>query len=122
MGYLPVLLQGPAEQRRPAGGRASEMILFPAIDLKDGQAVRLLRGEMASATVFNDDPAAQARAFAEAGFRWLHLVDLNGAFAGRPANAAAVEAILRSVERRVGNECVSPCRSRWSRYLQKKNK
>src|SRR3546814_20580511 len=70
------------------------MILFPAIDLKDGQAVRLLRGEMASATVFNDDPAAQARAFADAGFRWLHLVDLDGAFAGRPANAAAVEAIL----------------------------
>lgn len=74
------------------------MILFPAIDLKDGQAVRLLRGEMASATVFNDDPAAQARAFAEAGFRWLHLVDLNGAFAGRPANAAAVEAILAAVD------------------------
>ncbi|HEY9548904.1 MAG TPA: HisA/HisF-related TIM barrel protein, partial [Kiloniellaceae bacterium] len=74
------------------------MILFPAIDLKDGQAVRLLRGEMASATVFNDDPAAQARAFAEAGFRWLHLVDLDGAFAGRPANAAAVEAILAAVD------------------------
>ena len=74
------------------------MILFPAIDLKDGQAVRLLRGEMASATVFNDDPAAQARAFAAAGFRWLHLVDLNGAFEGRPANAAAVEAILAAVD------------------------
>ncbi|REC58419.1 1-(5-phosphoribosyl)-5-[(5-phosphoribosylamino)methylideneamino]imidazole-4-carboxamide isomerase [Rhodosalinus sediminis] len=70
------------------------MILYPAIDLKDGQAVRLLRGEMAAATVFNDDPAAQARAFVEAGARWLHLVDLNGAFAGRPVNAAAVEAIL----------------------------
>jgi phosphoribosylformimino-5-aminoimidazole carboxamide ribotide isomerase len=70
------------------------MILYPAIDLKDGQAVRLLRGEMAEATVFNDDPAAQARAFVEAGARWLHLVDLNGAFAGRPVNAAAVEAIL----------------------------
>src|SRR3546814_11641957 len=68
------------------------------MDLKDGQAVRRLRGEMASATVFNDDPAAQARAFAEAGFRWLHLVDLNGAFAGRPANAAAVEAILAAVD------------------------
>jgi len=74
------------------------MILFPAIDLKDGQAVRLLRGEMASATVFNDDPAAQARRFAAAGFRWLHLVDLNGAFEGRPANAAAVEAILAAVD------------------------
>jgi phosphoribosylformimino-5-aminoimidazole carboxamide ribotide isomerase len=74
------------------------MILFPAIDLKDGQAVRLLRGEMASATVFNDDPAAQARSFAAAGFRWLHLVDLNGAFEGRPANAAAVEAILATVD------------------------
>jgi phosphoribosylformimino-5-aminoimidazole carboxamide ribotide isomerase len=74
------------------------MILFPAIDLKDGQAVRLVRGEMASATVFNDDPAAQARAFADAGFRWLHLVDLNGAFEGRPANAPAVEAILDAVD------------------------
>ena len=74
------------------------MILFPAIDLKDGQAVRLLRGEMESATVFNDDPAAQARAFAEAGFSWLHLVDLNGAFEGRPANAPAVEAILEAVD------------------------
>ncbi len=56
------------------------MILFPAIDLKDGKAVRLVRGAMETATVFNDDPAAQARAFAEAGFAWLHLVDLNGAF------------------------------------------
>jgi len=74
------------------------MILFPAIDLKDGQAVRLLRGEMASAKVFNEDPAAQARAFAAAGFRWLHLVDLNGAFEGRPANAPAVEAILAAVD------------------------
>ncbi|SLN49828.1 1-(5-phosphoribosyl)-5-[(5-phosphoribosylamino)methylideneamino] imidazole-4-carboxamide isomerase [Roseivivax jejudonensis] len=74
------------------------MILYPAIDLKDGQAVRLLRGDMEAATVFNDDPAGQARAFAEAGCRWLHLVDLNGAFAGRPVNAAAVEAILRAVD------------------------
>src|SRR5512138_1957179 len=74
------------------------MILFPAIDLKDGQAVRLLRGEMDSATVFNEDPAAQARAFAAAGFRWLHLVDLNGAFEGRPVNAPAVEAILAAVD------------------------
>ncbi len=70
------------------------MILYPAIDLKDGQAVRLLRGEMDKATVFNDDPAAQARAFVDAGCAWLHLVDLNGAFAGEPVNAAAVEAIL----------------------------
>jgi phosphoribosylformimino-5-aminoimidazole carboxamide ribotide isomerase len=70
------------------------MILYPAIDLKDGQAVRLLRGEMDRATVFNDDPAAQACAFVAAGCDWLHLVDLNGAFAGQPVNAAAVEAIL----------------------------
>ncbi len=70
------------------------MILYPAIDLKDGKAVRLLRGDMEKATVFNDDPAAQARAFVEAGCAWLHLVDLNGAFAGAPVNAAAVEAIL----------------------------
>lgn len=70
------------------------MILYPAIDLKDGQAVRLLRGEMDRATVFNDDPAAQARAFVDAGCTWLHLVDLNGAFAGSPVNAAPVEAIL----------------------------
>ncbi|MHA6346525.1 1-(5-phosphoribosyl)-5-[(5-phosphoribosylamino)methylideneamino]imidazole-4-carboxamide isomerase [Roseivivax sp. CAU 1761] len=74
------------------------MILYPAIDLKDGQAVRLLRGDMDKATTFNDDPAAQARAFVEAGCQWLHLVDLNGAFAGRPVNAAAVEAILASTD------------------------
>jgi phosphoribosylformimino-5-aminoimidazole carboxamide ribotide isomerase len=73
------------------------MILFPAIDLKDGQCVRLRRGEMAAATVFNTDPAAQARAFEEQGFEWLHVVDLNGAFAGRPVNADAVEAILAAV-------------------------
>lgn len=71
------------------------MILYPAIDLKDGKAVRLVHGEMDSATVFNDDPAAQARSFVEAGCEWLHLVDLNGAFAGRPVNASPVEAILR---------------------------
>ena len=70
------------------------MILYPAIDLKDGQAVRLIHGDMGRATVFNDDPAAQARAFVAAGAAWLHLVDLNGAFAGTPVNAAAVEAIL----------------------------
>ncbi|WP_171173895.1 1-(5-phosphoribosyl)-5-[(5-phosphoribosylamino)methylideneamino]imidazole-4-carboxamide isomerase [Ruegeria sp. HKCCD8929] len=72
------------------------MILYPAIDLKDGQAVRLLRGEMDKATVFNEDPAAQAKAFVEAGCEWLHLVDLNGAFAGEPVNAAPVEAILKA--------------------------
>lgn len=70
------------------------MILYPAIDLKDGQAVRLLRGEMDKATVFSDDPAAQALEFVNAGCEWLHLVDLNGAFAGEPVNAAPVEAIL----------------------------
>ncbi len=70
------------------------MILYPAIDLKDGQAVRLFKGEMEKATVFNDDPAAQAMEFVEAGCEWLHLVDLNGAFAGEPVNAAPVEAIL----------------------------
>ena len=73
------------------------MILFPAIDLKDGQCVRLKLGEMADATVFNDDPAAQARAFEQQGFSWLHIVDLNGAFSGRPVNADAVEAILAAI-------------------------
>ncbi|OIP85924.1 MAG: 1-(5-phosphoribosyl)-5-[(5-phosphoribosylamino)methylideneamino]imidazole-4-carboxamide isomerase [Rhodobacterales bacterium CG2_30_65_12] len=74
------------------------MILYPAIDLKDGQCVRLLRGEMAAATVFNDDPAAQALAFEAAGCEWIHLVDLNGAFAGAPVNAAAVEVILGAIK------------------------
>ncbi len=74
------------------------MILYPAIDLKEGRCVRLLRGDMASATVFGEDPAAQARSFAAAGCRWLHLVDLDGAFAGRPENVAAVEAILAAVQ------------------------
>lgn len=72
------------------------MILYPAIDLKDGAAVRLVHGEMDSATVFNTDPAAQARTFVDAGCAWLHLVDLNGAFAGTPVNAAPVEAILKA--------------------------
>ncbi|MBD3663801.1 1-(5-phosphoribosyl)-5-[(5-phosphoribosylamino)methylideneamino]imidazole-4-carboxamide isomerase [Sulfitobacter aestuariivivens] len=72
------------------------MILYPAIDLKDGQAVRLVHGDMDQTTVFNDDPAAQARTFVDAGCQWLHLVDLNGAFAGEPVNAAPVEAILKS--------------------------
>ena len=70
------------------------MILYPAIDLKDGQAVRLLRGDMEKSTVFNDKPADQAKSFVDAGCEWLHLVDLNGAFAGEPVNGAAVEAIL----------------------------
>jgi phosphoribosylformimino-5-aminoimidazole carboxamide ribotide isomerase len=79
-----------------AGG-AREMIIYPAIDLKEGQCVRLLRGDMDAATVFGDDPAAQAAAFQTAGCRWLHVVDLDGAFAGRPANAEAVAAILARV-------------------------
>jgi phosphoribosylformimino-5-aminoimidazole carboxamide ribotide isomerase len=80
-------------------GPANEvtMILYPAIDLKDGNCVRLLRGDMEMATVFGSDPAAQALAFQHAGCEWLHLVDLNGAFAGKPVNAAAVEAILAMV-------------------------
>jgi phosphoribosylformimino-5-aminoimidazole carboxamide ribotide isomerase len=73
------------------------MILFPAIDLKDGKCVRLVRGLMEQATVFNDDPAAQARDFVKQGFEYLHLVDLNGAFEGRPVNADAVDAILKAV-------------------------
>ena len=72
------------------------MILFPAIDLKDGQCVRLKLGEMASATVYNADPAAQAREFERQGFEWLHVVDLNGAFAGKSVNSAAVGAILKA--------------------------
>jgi phosphoribosylformimino-5-aminoimidazole carboxamide ribotide isomerase len=74
------------------------VILFPAIDLKNGEAVRLQQGDMARATVFNRDPAAQARAFAEQGFTYLHLVDLDGAFAGKPVNAAAVERIIAAVK------------------------
>jgi phosphoribosylformimino-5-aminoimidazole carboxamide ribotide isomerase len=73
------------------------MILFPAIDLKEGRCVRLVKGDMAAATVFNDDPADQARTFETQGFRWLHIVDLDGAFAGAPVNAKAVEAILGAV-------------------------
>lgn len=74
------------------------MILYPAIDLKEGRCVRLIRGDMNQATVFNDDPAAQAAKFADAGASWLHLVDLDGAFAGKPMNAAAVEAIVNEVD------------------------
>lgn len=74
------------------------MILYPAIDLKGGACVRLVRGEMASATVFNTDPAAQARHFAAAGFSWLHVVDLDGAFAGKSVNGEAVRAIRQAVD------------------------
>jgi phosphoribosylformimino-5-aminoimidazole carboxamide ribotide isomerase len=74
------------------------MILFPAIDLKDGQCVRLKLGDMAQATVFNDSPAAQAKSFEDQGFEYLHVVDLNGAFAGESVNGAAVEAILDAVK------------------------
>jgi phosphoribosylformimino-5-aminoimidazole carboxamide ribotide isomerase len=73
------------------------VILFPAIDLKDGLAVRLEQGDMARATVFNRDPATQARAFQTQGFEYLHIVDLDGAFAGKPVNAAAVERILEAI-------------------------
>jgi phosphoribosylformimino-5-aminoimidazole carboxamide ribotide isomerase len=73
------------------------VILFPAIDLKDGMCVRLEEGDMARATVFHRDPAAQAQAFAAQGFEYLHVVDLDGAFAGKPVNAAAVERILASI-------------------------
>jgi phosphoribosylformimino-5-aminoimidazole carboxamide ribotide isomerase len=79
----------------------SKVILYPAIDLKDGQCVRLAQGDMERATVFNDDPAAQANAFAAAGAEWIHVVDLNGAFAGQPVNGAAVEAIVAAVDQPV---------------------
>ncbi|HXP97050.1 MAG TPA: 1-(5-phosphoribosyl)-5-[(5-phosphoribosylamino)methylideneamino]imidazole-4-carboxamide isomerase [Telmatospirillum sp.] len=74
------------------------MILYPAIDLKDGACVRLVRGEMTAVTVFNTDPAAQAKAFTDAGCAWIHVVDLNGAFAGQPVNAAAVEGIVAATK------------------------
>jgi phosphoribosylformimino-5-aminoimidazole carboxamide ribotide isomerase len=74
------------------------VILFPAIDLKNGDVVRLQRGDMARATVFNCDPAAQARTFEQQGFEYLHIVDLDGAFAGKPINAAAVEQIVAAVK------------------------
>ena len=77
------------------------MVLFPAIDLKDGACVRLVRGEMTSATVFNTDPAAQARDFAALGFRWLHVVDLDGAFAGSSVNGEAVRAIRRAIDMKI---------------------
>lgn len=74
------------------------MILFPAIDLKDGQCVRLKLGDMEQATVYNEDPAAQAKSFEDQGFEWLHVVDLNGAFAGQSVNGAAVESILKATK------------------------
>jgi len=77
------------------------VILYPAIDLKDGQCVRLVRGDMGNATVFNRDPADQARKFAAAGAAWIHVVDLDGAFAGKPKNAAAVEAILKATKTKI---------------------
>jgi phosphoribosylformimino-5-aminoimidazole carboxamide ribotide isomerase len=80
----------PTGVNRPSGA----FTLYPAIDLKGGQVVRLKRGEMAQATIYAEDPGAQAAAFAEQGFAWLHVVDLDGAFAGRPANAEAVARIL----------------------------
>jgi phosphoribosylformimino-5-aminoimidazole carboxamide ribotide isomerase len=73
------------------------MILYPAIDLKDGQCVRVVHGDLSTATVFNEDPAAQAQIWAQAGFAWLHVIDLNGSVEGRAVNAAAVEAILEMV-------------------------
>ena len=84
--------------RRASDARASRhVIFFPAIDLKDGKCVRLKLGDMSAATVFNDDPAAQARTFEDQGFKYLHIVDLNGAFAGKPVNGAAVDAILKAI-------------------------
>jgi phosphoribosylformimino-5-aminoimidazole carboxamide ribotide isomerase len=74
------------------------MILFPAIDLKDGQCVRLKLGDMEQATVYNPDPGAQAKAFEDQGFEWLHVVDLNGAFAGETVNGAALDAILKATK------------------------
>lgn len=78
-------------------GQLDAMILYPAIDLKDGNCVRLLRGDMDKATVFSGDPAAQAKTFEAAGFTWLHIVDLNGAFEGRSVNAEAVKSILSAI-------------------------
>jgi len=84
--------------RAATNGIGIDMIFFPAIDLKDGQCVRLVHGDMDRATVFNDDPAAQAKHFEQLGSKWLHIVDLNGAFEGEPVNAKPVEAILDGVD------------------------
>ena len=86
-----------AHDRAPEKGIGHGMIFFPAIDLKDGQCVRLLHGDMDKATVFSDDPGAQAESFEQSGSQWLHIVDLNGAFEGEPVNAAAVRRILAAV-------------------------
>ena len=80
------------------------MILYPAIDLKDGACVRLRQGEMDQATVFNQDPGAQAKQFADAGCNWVHVVDLNGAFEGKPVTGAAVDAVAFNLR----TACVSP--------------
>ena len=93
----------PTPPHRFAGGGEQvsaemQMILFPAIDLKQGLAVRLEQGDMARATIFHRDPAAQARAFELAGFEYLHIVDLDGAFAGKPVNASAVDALLKAIK------------------------
>ena len=77
------------------------MILYPAIDLKDGHCVRLVRGDMEQATVFNTDPGAQAQIFASQGFAWIHVVDLNGAFSGKPVNAAAVDSVLEATHLKI---------------------
>src|SRR5262249_18374791 len=97
-GSFPDIIITSASIRRPG---EPAMILYPAIDLKGGACVRLVRGEMASATVFNNDPAAQAQEFADLGFDWLHVVDLDGAFAGRSVNGEAVRAICQSVGLRI---------------------
>lgn len=96
--------RGPSEVAKRADGdcatrdlESTAVILFPAIDLKNGQCVRLKLGDMAQATVFNDDPAAQALTFERQGFGYLHMVDLDGAFSGKPENAAAVDAILKAI-------------------------
>ena len=86
-----------ANPKLTSKSQASPVILFPAIDLKDGKCVRLIKGEMDKATVFNDSPANQAKAFEDQGFDYLHIVDLNGAFAGEPVNAGAVEEILKAI-------------------------
>lgn len=75
-----------------------DLILFPAIDLKDGNCVRLYKGEMAQSTIFNNNPASQAKEFADAGFSWLHLVDLNGAFEGKPVNSDAIKSIRQAID------------------------
>jgi phosphoribosylformimino-5-aminoimidazole carboxamide ribotide isomerase len=87
-----------AVQAQPIVPREAPVILFPAIDLKDGQCVRLKLGDMNQATVFSDDPGAQARKFQDQGFQYLHIVDLNGAFAGEPVNQDAVDAILEAID------------------------